>query len=163
MNKADIYKLLEDKGIAYEATEHAAVYNMEELAAVELPYPEDNAKNLFVRDDKKQKYYLITIRGHKQVNLKEFKKTHGTRHLSFASADDLKAILKLEPGSVSPLGLLNDEEKLVEFYLDKSFLEGNARIGCHPNDNTATVWLNTEDLVKIIQDHGNNVHTISFQ
>lgn len=65
MNKQDIYNLLSDRDICYEVTEHQAVYNMEELAQIDIPYPEADAKNLFVRDDKKNNYYLITVRGNK--------------------------------------------------------------------------------------------------
>lgn len=162
MNKAEIYKFLDNKGISYETTEHKAVFNMEELNEVNLPYPEDNAKNLFVRDDKRRNYYLITVKGNKRVNLKEFRKANGTKPLTFASSEDLLNIMKLEPGAVTPLGLLNDDEKRVEFYFDKSFLQGKARIGCHPNDNTATVWLNSRDLLKLIEEHGNTVHIVEI-
>ncbi len=126
---------------------------MEELDSVDLPYPEWDAKNLFVRDDKKRNYYLITVKGDKRVDLKEFRKQQGLRALSFASAEDLLAIMQLTPGSVSPLGLLNDAEHRVHFYLDAEFT-GN-KIGVHPNDNTATVWMQTDDLMEIIQTHGN--------
>ena len=162
MGKKEIYDFLDSKGIAYEITEHKAVYNMEERAEIDLPYPEDNAKNLFVRDKKKRNFYLITVRGDKRVDLKAFRQAHGTKALSFASSDDLLAIMKLEPGSVTPLGLLNDDEIRVEFYLDKSFPEGNARIGRHPNDNTATVWLKIKDLLDLIEEHGNMVHIVEI-
>ena len=62
MTKQETYDYLSSLGIDYEVTEHAAVFNMEELDAVELPYPDCDAKNLFVRDDKKRNYYLITVR-----------------------------------------------------------------------------------------------------
>lgn len=79
MNKAEIYDLLRTRGIWHEITEHKAVYNMAELTDVALPYPEADAKNLFVRDDKKRNYYLITVRGDKRVDLKEFRHKYGTR------------------------------------------------------------------------------------
>ena len=63
----------------------------------------------------------------------------------------------LFPWAVSPFGLLNDSELKVKFYLDKEFLDGDGIIGIHPNDNTATVWLKTSDLVDIIKEHGNEV------
>ena len=154
MNKKETYQYLTAQNIPYEVTEHKAVYNMEELDSVELPYPEWDAKNLFVRDDKKRNYYLITIRGDKRVDLKEFRRQHGLRALSFASADDLATIMGLLPGSVSPLGILNDTEHRVHFFLDSEFV-GNM-IGVHPNDNTATVWMQADDLVSLIQKHGNN-------
>ncbi len=160
MTKQETYDYLTAHGISYEITEHGAVYNMEELDSVELPYPDRDAKNLFVRDDKRRNYYLITVRGDKRVNLKEFRKTYGLRNLSFASADDLMEIMKLIPGAVTPLGLLNDEEKKVILYLDEEFSDG--LIGVHPNDNTATVWLQTSDLIGLIEDHGNTVNVVKI-
>lgn len=155
MNKQQVYDFLKNNNIDFEVTEHPAMFSMEDTCEVELPYPDADAKNLFVRDDKKRNYYLITVRGAKRVDLKEFGTEHRTRRLSFASAEDLKKYLGVEPGSVSPLGLLNDEERKVKFFLDSEFKDVTGRIGIHPNDNTATVWLKTDDLIKIIKDHGN--------
>ncbi len=153
MGKEEIYAYLTAKGISYEVTEHEAVFNMEEIRAVALPYPQWDAKNLFVRDDKKQHYYLISVKGDKRVDLKALHKRQGFRALSFASPDDLRAILHLTPGAVTPLGLLNDEERRVHLYIDADFKDH--LIGVHPNDNTATVWLSVDDLLSLIQEHGN--------
>ena len=109
---------------------------------------------------KKKNYYLITVKGDKRVDLKEFRKKHGLRVLSFASADDLMRFMGLTPGSVTPLGLLNDTEHHIHFYLDSEFV-GN-RIGIHPNDNSATVWLNADDLVKLLQENGSNVEIVEI-
>ena len=158
--KQEIYDYLKEHGIWHEITEHEAVFNMEELDAVELPYPDADAKNLFVRDDKRRNYYLITVKGDKRVDLKEFRKTHGTRPLTFVKPDELAAIMGLIPGAVSPFGLLNDSEKKVVFYMDKEFKRGSGLVGVHPNDNTATVWLKADDLVRIIEEHGNEVHIV---
>ena len=161
MNKQEVYEFLQAKGVTYEVTEHKAVYNMDELAEVELPYPEADAKNLFVRDDKKSSYYLITVRGSKRVDLQEFRKAYGTRRLSFASAGDLERLLGLFPGSVTPLGLLNNTEKNVKLFLDSDFADDDL-IGVHPNENTATVWLRAGDLVRLIREHGNEVETVEL-
>ena len=162
MNKQEIYDFIKEKNIWHEITEHPPVYNMEELAEVNLPYPEYDAKNLFVRDDKKANYYLITVKNNKRVDLKEFKEKHGTRKLSFANENNLMDILNLKPGSVSPLGLLNDKEKKVIFYLDKDFTKDKAVIGIHPNENTATIWLKTNDLINIIKEHGNETNIVEI-
>ena len=162
MNKQEVLSLLDERGVSYELTEHKAVYNMAELAEVVLPYPEADAKNLFVRDDKKRGYYLITVRGDKRVDLKAFRQQNGTRPLSFASAEDLMARLGLIPGAVSPFGLLNDAERSVIFCLDREFLDTSGRIGVHPNDNTATVWLAAADLLSLIQEHGNPIRLIAL-
>lgn len=162
MNKEEIYKLIKEKGYWHEITEHKAVFTMDEVNDIYVPYPEYDAKNLFVRDDKKRNYYLITVKGNKKVDLKEFRKNNNTRPLSFASENDLMTILNLIPGSVTPLGLLNDQELKVSFYLDKEFLTGKEIIGVHPNDNTATLWLKVEDLITLIKDHGNEVTIINL-
>ena len=134
---------------------------MADLARINIPYPESDAKNLFVRDDKKN-YYLITIKGNKKVNLKEFKKSNNIRNLSFASENDLMNILGLIPGAVTPLGLLNDKDLKVSFYLDKDFVYEDSIIGIHPNDNTATIWIKVDDLVNIIKEHGNTVNIVKI-
>ena len=162
MNKQEIYDFIKNKNIWYEITEHKAVFNMDELSEIEIPYPEYDAKNLFVRDDKKRNYYLITVKGNKRVNLKEFRNNNGTRPLSFASEQDLMSIMSLIAGSVTPLGLLNDNGLKVIFYLDKDFLNDKQIIGVHPNDNTATLWLKVEDLIDIIKEHGNQVNVVEL-
>ena len=163
MNKQQIYDYLQENSIWHEITEHKAVYNMAELAEVPCPYPEADAKNLFVRDDKKQNYYLITVKGEKRVNLKAFRKAQGTRNLSFASAEDLMERLGLIPGAVTPLGVLNDETRSVKVFLDQDFLQEPGLVGVHPNENTATVWLKAGDLIRIIREHGNEVVTFTCE
>lgn len=110
---------------------------MAELSEIEIPYPEADAKNLFVHDDKRLNYYLITVKGEKRVNLKAFRRNNGTRPLTFASAEELKNILGLILGAVTPLGLLNGLKTPVRFFIDRDFFKGNGLIGVHPNDNTA--------------------------
>ena len=133
MTKQETYDFLNAKNIEYEITEHKAVFSMDEICDVVLPHSECDAKNLFVRDDKKREYFLITVKGNKRVDL------------------------NLTPGSVTPLGLLNDAEHKVKFFLDKDFLEPPGMIGIHPNENTATVWLKTADLINLIRENGNEV------
>lgn len=162
MNKDKIYELIKNKNIWYEITEHQAVYNMQELAQIQVPYPERDAKNLFIRDDKKRNYYLITVKGDKKVDLKEFRRKNSTRPLTFASSEDLMEILNLIPGAVTPLGVLNDKERKVIVFIDEFFKEEPSIIGIHPNDNTATIWLYTKDLIDIIKEHGNAVEIINI-
>lgn len=162
MNKDDISNFLDQNNIWYQKTEHKRVYNMDELNDIYLPFPEYEGKNLFLRDAKKKNYYLITVKGDKRVDLKKVKQEHGTRPLSFASSEDLLRIMNLTPGSVTPLGILNDQNLEVIVYLDKEFLKDKGIIGVHPNDNTATVWLKVNDLLDIINKHGNSVKIIDI-
>ena len=162
MDKQGVYRFLRERGIEYECVEHPAAYNMEEMSHIALPHPEADAKNLFVRDDNKRNYYLLTVRGDRRVDLREFRSRYGTKRLSFASEGDMLELLGLHPGSVTPLGLLNDAEHRVIFYLDAFFLEPPALVGVHPNENTATVWMKTDDLLRLLRTTGADVRIAEF-
>lgn len=162
MDQDQICALLCSQNIAYERTEHKAVFNMAEAAQLSLPHPEAEAKNLFVRDEKKRNYYMITIKGNKRVDLKAFRQAQGIRPLSFASEEDLMELLGLIPGAVTPLGLLNDAQKRVKLFLDQSFLDPPGLIGVHPNDNTATLWLKAEDLIRFLREQGCDTQLFSL-
>ena len=158
MGKETIYRRLEEEGIPFAVTEHPPVFTMEGTHALCLPYPDDLACNLFVRDDKKRFYGLLSLKGEGHLDLKAFQRSQGLRRLSLASPADLAAFLQLPPGSVTPFGLLNDARHRVEFFLDRRFLEGAGRIGIHPNENTATVWLAARDLLRLLEEQGTTVH-----
>ncbi len=161
MNKEQIYEYLKKRNIWFEVDTHKAVYNMADLLDVDISYPEGDAKNLFLCDDKKINYYLITVKGDKRVNLSKFRRDNGTRPLSFASSEELENIMGLIPGSVTPLGILNDKDKKVTVFIDSEFKPSDI-IGVHPNDNTATLWLKTKDLIDIIKDNGNVVKVVDI-
>ena len=158
MTKQEIYDFIKSKNIWYEITEHKAVYYMKDIQKMDLPYKESDGKNLFLRDDQKKNYYLITLKGDKKIDLKSFSHQYHTRRLSFASENDLMTLLNLKPGSVTPFGLLNDKDLKVKFYLDEEFLKDNGIIGVHPNENSATIWLKVLDFIQIMKDHGHEVH-----
>ena len=160
MTKQETYDYLRAHGVDFEITEHKVVFKMEECADLHLPYPESEAKNLFIRDDKHAHYYLITVKADKRVNLKDFRRAHGTRPLTFASPEELLRLLDLTPGSVTPLGLLNDRDHAVRFCLDRDFDGG--RIGVHPNDNTATVWLSVRALLALLRDRGTEIELVEI-
>lgn len=159
--KQEIRAFLDEKGFAYEWVEHKAVYTIDEMEALGLEDMEDIAKNLFLRDQKGKRHFLIVIRANKQANLKELGEKLGIGRLSFASEERLEKYMKLKKGSVTPLGVLNDETCAVEVFFDEDFLKMK-KIGVHPNENTASVYLATEDLLQIIRQHGNPLEIVSF-
>lgn len=108
LDKKGTYDLLDKYQFIYEAHEHSAVYTIEELDALNIPHSEQIVKNLFLRDDKKKNYYLVTVPGHKTVNLKSLSERIPSRKLSFASEESLRELLMLERGHVTPLGVLNN-------------------------------------------------------
>ncbi len=160
LGKQDIYQLLDAHGIAYEAVEHPAVYTVEEADALRLPHPETGTKNLFLRDDKHRAYYLLTCREDVRVDLKALQAQIGSRRLSFASAGDLRDMLGLIPGSVTPLGLLNDEARRVRFLLDGAFV--GRMVSAHPNENTATIFFAADDLLALLAEHGTPVTVVAL-
>lgn len=159
--KQEVKAFLEEKGIPFEWVEHKAVYTIEEMDELGLEDMEDIAKNLFLRDQKGKRHFLVVIRANKQANLKELGEKLGVGRLSFASEERLEKYMKLKKGAVTPLGVLNDEGCAVEVFLDEDFLKMK-RIGVHPNENTASVYLATEDLLRIMKEHGNSVEIVSF-
>lgn len=159
--KQEIRAFLDEKGFAYEWVEHKAVYTIDEMESLGLEDMEDVAKNLFLRDQKGKQHFLIVIRANKQANLKELGEKLGIGRLSFASEERLEKYMKLKKGSVTPLGVLNDETCAVEVFFDEDFLKMK-KIGVHPNENTASVYLATEDLLQIIRQHGNPLEIVSF-
>lgn len=160
MNKQDIYDLLRSRGVEHTVVEHPPAFTVEDIHAIGLPHEEWGAKNLFLRDHKKRNYYLLTMQEDKPMNLKELQAKIGCSRISFASEGDLMDFLGLTAGSVTPFGLLNDETRAVKFYLDSCFV--GEHIWVHPNENTASVYLRTEDLLQIIREHGNETELMDL-
>lgn len=152
MNQEEILKLLDEKKIEYTLVHHKAVFTIDEMNEVDVPNKDRIAKNLFLRDDKKRSYYLVSIEETKRADLKALRTLLSSRPLSFASEDDLVYILSLKKGEVTPFGLLNDKEHKAVFILDSYFECGI--IGIHPNDNTMTVFLKASDLLSVLENSG---------
>ena len=159
--KTETIALLEREGIAYELYEHVAVYTVAEAVTAGIPHRELGAKNLFLRDDKHRAYYLVCLPDDKRVSLREVQERLGSRRLSFASEQDLRSMLGLIPGSVTPLGALNDASGSVEVVLDQALVKAG-RLTVHPCDNTATVLLATQDLIDLLRSHGRPVRVVDL-
>lgn len=162
MDKTQVLALLDARGISYELAEHEAVFHMGALAEAGVPHLDRIAKNLLLRDDKKRAFFLVSVWGEKRLDLKAFRRTHGTRPLTFASDDDLARLLALAPGSVTPLGLLNSVPGQVRWFIDEDFFSGEGIIGVHPNDNTATIFLAATALVALLRSAGHNVEVTAL-
>ena len=158
--KQAIIELLNHLKITYELILHQAVFTIDEMEKLNLPKAETIAKNLFLRDDKKLNYYLVSAHEEKRVDLKALREKITSRPLSFASEEDLNKILGLQKGAVTPFGILNDQECKVKVLIDAVFSDG--LIGVHPNVNTATVWLKTTDMINIIRQHGNSAELVEL-
>jgi Ala-tRNA(Pro) deacylase len=161
VDKQALYTYLKEKGIPFEAVEHPAVFTVEEALSLNLPRPEAGAKNLFLTDKKKRNYCLLTVRDHIPVKLKDFQNAIGLTGLKFASEEDLMAIMGLIRGAVTPFGALNDTDHRVTVYLDDHFRDHE--ISVHPNDNTATVYLQGAQLAELLRENGSRVEFIDLE
>ena len=158
--KQEVYAFLDERGIEYEAIEHEAVFNMEEADALELPHREAGTKNLFIKDDKKQNYYVVSIPEHDRLDLKGLREKLGSRPLKFANDTELMDLLGLIPGQVTPFGTLNDIDYRVKVLISDYFRGG--LMDAHPNDNTATMILRADDVVKVLKDFGVDIRYIEL-
>lgn len=155
MTKEHILRLLDSQKILYKLVEHEAVCTMEEIDALGLPNGERIAKNIFLHDNKSGRFFLLTMEKGKRMNWKQMRARPESKRADFASEDELRAVMGLSRGEVTPLGVLNDQACCVTVLLDTAFRNG--LIGVHLNTNTATVWLQASDLFQIIKQHGNQV------
>lgn len=140
-----IYTFLMDNGIEYEEVKHEAVFTCEEAEKMELTIDGVHTKNLFLRDRKGGNHYLVIVSYQKSVDLKSLAGVIGETKLSFGSPERLMKYLKLEPGSVSILGVMNDPDHNVQVVIDKEIWEAS-RVLCHPLVNTATLSISHEGL-----------------
>ncbi len=154
-------EFLKGNNIEYELYEHPAVFTCEEAEKHCLDIPGVASKNLFLRDDKKERYFLFILSSEKRADLKKLAQHFQVKRLSFGNADELKAKLGLEPGSVSIFGLLNDLEAKVELFMDRAFYESGS-VHFHPNRNTASVVLSHEMLEKFLGLIDHEVKVIDF-
>lgn len=156
-----ILQLLDSNHIDYTIIEHEHVETIDAIEVLNLPNSEYIVKNLFLRDDKKRNYYLVTLQKDKQANLKELRTRIQSRPLSFANSDDLANYLALQPGSVTPFGLLNDVDHKVTFVIDNDCLN-QPLIAIHPNTNIASLWLKPSDLIKLLENNGQTIVTVTI-
>ncbi len=143
----NIYDVLNELNINYEEVEHKQVFSAEESQHIKNLIKGIGCKNLFLKD-KENKYYLCLISDEKKANLKELAKLVDKKHFTFATEVELKNILNLSIGSVTPLGIINDKENKVKLLIDKD-LENN-KILMHSNVNTKTLSMEYKDLIKFI-------------
>lgn len=155
----NVEEYLQDNQIKYVLHEHPAVYTCEEAEKHCGDIPGLACKNLLLKDKKGRRYFLIVLPAEKRADLKGIGKTVGESKVSFASPEALKEKLGLEPGAVSPFGLLNDKNHEVEVYVDEKVYNADI-VSFHPNRNTASLELTGEMFRKFLQAIENKVHVI---
>ncbi len=142
----ETYALLDSLGIAYQRLDHGATATVDDCADVERLLGIDICKNLFLCNAAKTAYYLLMMPGEKKYRAPLLSKQLETTRLSFADAESMQKHLRISPGSVSVLGLMNDREHAVRLLIDRDILR-HSHVGCHPCVNTSSLKISLDDLL----------------
>lgn len=152
----DIYEVLNKLNIKFDEVEHKEVHTILEANFIKTLICGVACKNLFLTN-KKDKYVLVLLEESKIANIKGISKNLNIGHLSFSNENELKEILNLKPGSITPLGIINDINNKVLLLIDKDLV--NHKLLMHPNINTKTISIKYEDLIKFIE-YGNHKYML---
>jgi Ala-tRNA(Pro) deacylase len=147
--EAQVYADLAAHGIAYEVVEHQAVFTVDESSALHDRLPGTHSKNLFLKDANGA-FWLVTVPAEIRVDLKALPAVMGSKRLSFGKPEDLLRLLGLLPGSVTPLGAINDVDGNVAVVLDSRIAEAGT-VWVHPLRNTASLGLSGEGLMAALR------------
>ncbi len=156
-----VIECLRALGIAFDRFDHPPVATVAEAEIHWVGIDATHCKNLFLRNQKGDRHYLVVVPHSKRVDLRLLAEQIGDGKLSFGSPERLLKHLGLTPGSVSPFGLLNDPGREVRVFLDRD-LEGADRLSFHPNDNTATLVLSGDDFRRFLAHTGHPVRFIAI-
>ena len=157
----DIYQFLALHGIEYERHDHPPVFTCEEADRLVPPLPAAKTKNLFVRDRKGRRHFLVVVGYEKVVDLKVLSSLLGVTKLGLASPERLKKYLGVDPGAVTILGVANDSNKDVEVVMDED-LWGSAALRCHPLVNTSTLVISRQDIERFLEITGHKLHVLNI-
>lgn len=155
----ELYELFKQLGIEFEYHEHPPLATIEDAKIHWENYNSGRCKNIFFRNHKGDRHYLVVLEHLRQLNIRDLEKRLKQGKLTFASDIRLKKYLGVEPGSVSPFGLINDSEKHVHLFIDEKLKEFD-RLTFHPNINTASLVISTSDFIKFLQFTGNTFEFI---
>ena len=154
MTEAELYRLLQTAGVSYERVEHPPVFTYEEAEAQVPPLPGVHTKNLFLRDGKGRRHFLVVVGSHARVDLQALARALHEGKLGMASADRLQRYLGVTPGAVTLLGIVNAEAGEVEIIIDTSVWDAGQPLHCHPLVNTATLSVPVAGLQRLLDTLG---------
>jgi len=147
-----LFDRLAGLGIPHHTVEHAPVFTVEEAKVHRGVLPGHHIKNLFLRNKKEQMWLVVALED-RAIDLKQLGERLGAGRLSFGSPDRLRKYLGVEPGSVTPLSLINDTGHEVRLVLDQGLRDGGP-VNAHPLTNTMTSALSLADLLRFFQATG---------
>jgi Ala-tRNA(Pro) deacylase len=155
----ELYRLLRKLAIQFEYHEHPPVATIEDALIHWKDLDSGRCKNIFFRNHKGDRHYLIILEHLRQLNIHDLEKRLKQGKLTFASDQRLKKYLGVEPGSVSPFGLINDEAHHIHLFIDEKLNEFD-RLSFHPNLNTASLVISKPDFLRFLDHTGNSYEFI---
>ena len=156
-----VKEYLNSMGIQFKIVEHEPAYTTEEADKYIEGHDGVRTKTMFICNKKKTNYYMIIMDDSKRLDINKFKEIVSEKQMKMASEEALKEKLGIEPGMVSPFGLLNNDEKDVKIYMDKEIITEEI-MTFHPNDNTKTLFITTKDLFKYFENIGYKLNIIEL-
>lgn len=151
----ELYELLGGLGIQYEYNEHPPLATIDDAIIHWKEYNAGRCKNIFFRNHKGNRHYLVILEHLAKLDIRDLEQRLRQGKLTFASDQRLMKYLGVEPGSVSPFGLINDPEKHVHLFIDEKLLDCD-RLTFHPNVNTASLVVSKADFIKFLDHTGNS-------
>ena len=156
-----MYECLDKMGIEYEYYEHPEAPTIEIAAQFYRGEDTTLCKNLFFRNHKGNRHYLVIMDSRHQMNIHSIEKMLRQGKLSFASSERMMKYLGLRPGSVSLFGLVNDKDHDVTLFVDKGLVNVK-KVSFHPNDNRASLVISSSDMFKFIENIGNEWQVVDL-
>ena len=144
---------LQELGITFDVVEHPPAFTTEQADSYIEGMEGVRTKSMFLTNRKKTQYYLLIMDDKKRLDMDDFKVQVGADRIRMASLESLAEKMNLPAGTVSPFGLLNNEEKDIQVYFDKEIIN-EERMTFHPNTNEKTIFISTHDLFIFLQDLG---------
>ena len=157
----EVYKILDKMSISYIIYQHPPVYTVEEARKHAVGINGAHCKNLFLRNRKGDRHYLLIAERDRLVKLKELSSQINEKQLSSASPERLLRKMGLTPGSVSPFGLINDKKGDIIILIDRGLVD-YGKVNFHPNINSLTITISFTDLLRFIDECGNRYSLIEL-
>ena len=154
IGQPQVYACLERLGIEYEYYVHPEAPTIEIAAQFYRGEGTTLCKNLFFRNHKGNRHYLVIMESHFAMDIHSVEKLLHQGKLSFASPERMMRYLGVKPGSVSLFNLVNDTDNEVTLFVDSKLLDVE-KVSFHPNDNRASLVISSRDMLKFIENCGN--------
>lgn len=161
----DQYKMVKDKldelNIEFKIVEHPPAFTTEEADKFIEGHEGVRTKSMFLTDRKKRNFYLVILDDYKRLDMDLFKDIVLEKKIKMASENSLMEKMKLPAGTVSPFGLLNNEDHDIKFFMYKEIADEEI-MTFHPNTNEKTLFIKTKDLYKFLDNIGYVVNIIEL-